>query len=117
MKNYFFVYGTLMAYSGRMYGFSKDASFVTKMTLANHDIYSLGGFPGIKPGAGVVHGELWEVPKESIPVLDRYESEGYLYLRRNVGEYNGVPIQAYIYNNDIDPRFRINSGSWLDRTN
>ena len=112
----FFVYGTLMQYSGRMNAFSPKAQYLNDILIEGYRLYSLGGFPGLTRGGpgDYVKGELWRVPNSDIPKLDRYESEGYLYLRQQINDDDGdEPIYAYIYNHDTSSHTRIESGDWL----
>lgn len=117
----FFVYGTLMEYSGRMTQFSPEALKIDDFVLDGAVIYSLGGYPGLiltDDNTDSVKGEVWFVPDKDIPKLDRYESEGYLYLRQVVTIFNDIdPVSAYIYNHDVNGCTKIPDGNWLQYIN
>ncbi len=68
-----FVYGTLRGggpANGLLAGFRRIGGAVVRGVL--HDVG--GRYPAlVAEGEGVVHGELWEGPGESLPALDAYE--------------------------------------------
>ncbi|MEL1135066.1 gamma-glutamylcyclotransferase family protein [Desulfitobacterium sp. THU1] len=94
-----FVYGTLMSNNriGRTY--LEDAKFLGKGTLKGYALYDLGSYPGIVKEAGKVKGELYSVPADRLPDIDRYEGEGKLYLRKTVtvNQENGENVKAFVY--------------------
>lgn len=93
--NNIFVYGTLMNGQGahdRLNG----ARFLGKAVLRDYEMFSLGGFPGIQPCAGVsVVGELYEIEDETLSNIDAYEGEGSL--------YNREIVKVYTYSDKFDP--------------
>lgn len=100
-----FVYGTLMN-GERAHYMLEDAKFVGKYRLADHAMYRLYSYPGIVPRKGEsVIGEVYEVSKEMLPMMDRYEGEGSLYIRKEVEVSNARDTQsvyAYVYNESVD---------------
>lgn len=104
--NNVFVYGTLMRGESNHEFFLSDDWFISRAIVAGFDMYDIGYYPGIIPGAGNVLGELYEVPVDAIEHLDSLEGEGSLYIRRcvQVIRGNGEPAFAsvYIYNHDVD---------------
>ena len=117
-RTLFFVYGTLMRKDNDLItAFSTKAQYYNDILVEGYQLYSLGSFPGLKHGGpgDYVKGELWSVPNSDIPKLDRYESEGYLYLRQPIDAGDEEePIYAYIYNQSVADRTRIESGDWLE---
>lgn len=109
-----------MQYSGRMNTFSPEARKMDNFILMGAELYSLGGYPGLvlTDNDSTVKGEIWYVPDKDIPNLDRYESEGYLYLRQVVaiGD-DDTSVSAYIYNHDVSSRTKIPDGDWLQYIN
>jgi gamma-glutamylcyclotransferase (GGCT)/AIG2-like uncharacterized protein YtfP len=97
------------------------------MVINGWAMYSLGGYPGIKPVPGdsitvnilrrgeECSDEQWQ---SIIDGFDRYEGyrEGHesnsLYIRRTVPTCNGSAYM-YEYNYEIEGRERIESGDWL----
>lgn len=99
-----FTYGTLMK------GQPAERLMATSVwggncLLKDYAMYNLGSFPGIKKQtAECVLGELWFVDDATLTALDRYESEGSLYLRKQVtvrSAYGPLKAAAYIYNHAV----------------
>jgi len=93
---YVFVYGTLMRNqpNNRVMKEAKG-EFIDEMLLDNHTLYSNVAYPYMVPCfEGFVKGELWQL--WDIEPLDYLESEGYLYKREVVSEYNGFPVYSYL---------------------
>src|SRR5688572_29613338 len=116
---YLFVYGTLM--SGYTANHQLKDSKLVGPASTNGVLYDLQFFPGMKDGAGTVHGELYEVDGETIELLDQYE--GYrkgddtsLYLRVprtvHVAPDKVYYAQTYILNRDVAEYERIACGDW-----
>lgn len=81
-----FVYGTLLAGFGNHRLISQQGGqFVGEAVLPGFELFSFGGFPGIRRTdreGSVVHGEVWNV--EDIAPLDRLEGHPNFYLRTPV---------------------------------
>jgi gamma-glutamylcyclotransferase (GGCT)/AIG2-like uncharacterized protein YtfP len=109
-----FVYGTLMQ-GQRAAHMLAGSRFVGYFQLKDYAMYNLGRYPGIVPCAGeVVLGELYLVSNEMLAVMDEYEAEGDLYLRRKVKVWSGqesADAQVYVYNRDITGYEKM-QGSW-----
>lgn len=96
---YLFVYGTLMSTHDKGRQFLKGARLVGKATLGGYALYDLGSYPGIVAEDNQeVKGELYAIPEESIPGIDRYEGEGSLFVRKKAEiQCQGNTYQAYVY--------------------
>ena len=76
-----FVYGTLM--SGETnHHFLENSICLGTAVAEGYDMYKVGWYPAIIPGDGLAVGELYRVPIEDIPAIDRLEGEGSLYEKR-----------------------------------
>jgi len=84
-----FVYGSLKKgfYNHNIY--LEDVEYIGTGVIDGYDMYSLGKFPAIVEGNGVVYGELYKVTEEELSAIDMLE--GYnpltdtgLYIRRTV---------------------------------
>jgi len=100
-----FVYGTLMN-GQRANSYLNGAEFKGSFCLNGYAKYDLGSFPGIveKENESVV-GEVYAVTEDMLPMMDRYEGEGSLYIRREVIVERGnekVVAWVYIYNHSVD---------------
>jgi len=120
--NHLFVYGTLMSGQKR---FNQVESYV----LSQHDatvrghLHHLGGYPGMKWGDGVVHGQLMELDNVE-ECLERMDSiEGFLGFGRNDSLFDRTIIQVqteqgivwawtYVYAGDVDDDSIIEHGRW-----
>jgi len=97
-----FVYGTLTRGQGAHH-YLENAKYAGEYMLPDYGMYDLGCFPGIKymgSGHGVI-GEVYEIDKDMLLRMDRYEGEGSLYNREEVYVYNAsgtVFTYVYIYN-------------------
>lgn len=88
-------------------------------------LYDLGEYPGLRPGDGVVTGELFEIKDMRIlRDLDEYEKydasdrAGSLYVRRSVRLVEpSVDAWVYFYNEEVPEARRIESGDWADHYN
>jgi gamma-glutamylcyclotransferase (GGCT)/AIG2-like uncharacterized protein YtfP len=116
-----FVYGSLLR-GMSLFSHMQGSTFLgPAFTYA--DMFFLGFYPGIIPGDQVVYGELYEVPLELLPEIDKVEdyieidSESSLYLRRPIAAYRfcdgqKVDASAYYYNRDSKDKPRIKSGDY-----
>lgn len=110
-----FVYGTLMK-KGSASHYMRDADFLGDATLPGYAMYDLGWYPGIlnREGSAVL-GEVYLVSEEMLKDMDRYEGEGFLYMRKTVpvtGLDGYEEAQAYVYLRPVDEAQRICSGRW-----
>jgi len=111
-----FVYGTLRAGhpNSARFGLDGKAPCVSNVKLMGHQLFDLGWYPGIRPGAGYVVGDLFDVEDSQWAELDAYEGVPSLYTREtvSVGGFSGV--QVYIYHADINKQ-PIASGDWFNK--
>ena len=77
-------------------------------------MYDLGSFPAIKAeGKGTIYGEVYTIKKDMLPSMDRYEGEGYLYVRKEVCvKKESESIFAYVYEYKGEPEGRLVEGRW-----
>ena len=73
-----FVYGTLKS-DGAANDFMEGRLLGSATTEPGFRLYTAGWYPCMVPDAGgiAVEGELWEVPRASLPNLDRHEGSGF----------------------------------------
>lgn len=105
-----FVYGSLKK------GFHNDhylreSKFISK-AFTSHlhwEMISLGGFPAVILGKGIVLGELYEVNDRTLINLDRLEGEGHFYTKQLIpvtvpigGSYN----IAFMYILNTPPKYK-----------
>jgi len=115
-----FVYGTLLKGMEREFVLS-DSQYLGPAVF-QAQLFDLGDYPGIKVGRGLVIGELYEITRVTLDLLDKLE--GYkiceendsLYLRREVEirRISGGSVQAfcYFYNHGIKNRNLIINGDY-----
>jgi gamma-glutamylcyclotransferase (GGCT)/AIG2-like uncharacterized protein YtfP len=87
--------------------------------LSHADLYDLGGFPGARPGEGVIHGDLLVVEDRGLDVMDRIEGHPRYFRRERVevATEDGV-VPAWIYwasEEMVAGRARIPGGDWFRR--
>ena len=121
------VYGTLMSHSGSIRSglLSKHAELVGPCEIRG-DLYSVGSaFPALRPGDGVVKGELWRTdnPYATASLLRMTDGiEGYRPEDPEHSMYRRVAVQliepdvvawTYVWNREPDRHLtRIPSGDW-----
>lgn len=130
----FFFYGTLIAGSGNPAATAAHALLreLGPATTEGH-LHAipdpLGWYPALLPGAGTVHGRLYEAApgfgEAELARLDAYEdfdpadSSESLYLREMIGLSGGGEAQAYRFNQPLPPAARPIPGgdfrAWLAR--
>lgn len=90
--------------------------------LVEGRLFDLGEYPGLVPGAGSVHAELYEVvDRQAFRVIDGFEQydptdvEQSLYLRRAVRLVRPqLDAWVYVYNRRINTAPEIKSGDWIE---
>ncbi|MDD4296230.1 MAG: gamma-glutamylcyclotransferase [Ruminiclostridium sp.] len=107
-----FVYGTLMKNNCHGVTYLSNARFLGDCVLKGYALYDFGAYPGIvEDQSSSVKGELYEVSSDSIPAIDRYEGEGYLYKRKRIDVYSSnhsvYSALTYVYNQSTDGRIKI----------
>lgn len=121
-SDYVAVYGSLRAGFGLPDRPAIDEDLVVDRgaCLISGRLYDLGDYPGLVPGDGVVHGELFELRDLAVlKAFDKYERydarnpEKSLYLRRAVRLVH-PPCDAwvYVYNQSLHSAYHIASGDW-----
>ena len=100
-----FVYGSLMK-GQSAHELIKDSVCRGKYALKDYAMFDLGAYPGIKERNGeTVVGEVYVINKNLIPELDRYESEGSLFVRKQlevVSDKEKITANAYVYLGSVE---------------
>jgi len=113
-----FVYGTLRRGQPAQ-GMLEGARFVAEArTAPRYELLDLGAFPAMADGGKTaVAGEVYAVPPDLLPVLDRYEDCPHLYRRVAIDLADGSKALAYLVRRErLAPRFApIPGGDWLAR--
>ena len=93
-----FVYGTLMK-GETNHHYLENSKFLAKTTIKGYDMYSVGWYPAIVAGDGLIVGELYQVAKEDMQSIDNLEGEGSLYIKRceSISDANGNKTRAFVY--------------------
>jgi gamma-glutamylcyclotransferase (GGCT)/AIG2-like uncharacterized protein YtfP len=89
-----FVYGTLLRGEANHH-FLQGAEFWGIDRLANAQLFDLGEYPMILPGAGIVQGEIYLVNEEILMKLDVLEEHPIVYCRTHVTLQSGTAAQVY----------------------
>lgn len=116
--SFVFVYGTLRTGYGLNHRLVKDCGglLVGPAFVHGFDCYCLGRFPAMVRGIGTVHGELWRVKSDSLPILDRIEGTPYLYQRESVRCVAPGCIEvetfAYVFHHSTKGMRQIADGRW-----
>ncbi len=112
-----FVYGTLKR-GFRAHNILRNANYIGKAkTDARYQLYKVNWFPGMvfdERQQGGVHGELYEIAKETFVALDSYEGAPDLFKRQTIFLDDGEEAIAYIFNKDAHDLERIESGEWTE---
>lgn len=114
-----FVYGSLKRGYGANARYLQSEKFVD-CGVINGTLVNLGAFPGfIQKGTDLVKGELYELSKQALASVDRYEGNGSLYDRImvTVTMPDGRNLRAWTYEfSRKDDKFveqnRIPTGEW-----
>lgn len=112
------VYGSLKQGYGNNRVMGNSKLLGTTKTEPKFEMYSLGGFPGIKPGETPIEIEVFEVSEpETEMAIDRLE--GYTEGNEEHNFYNKEVIKTkfgeafiYTYNYNINEDNKIESGKW-----
>ena len=101
-----FVYGTLLEGEGNHSYYLQGSRCKGKAAVSGYEMYDIGAFPGIVPGAGSIPGEVYEVEYETLQNLDYLEGEGSLYIRKSAHVKMSTGESAfawiYVYNGSIE---------------
>jgi molybdenum cofactor guanylyltransferase len=89
-----FVYGTLLAGESN-HGLLANAEFLGADRLRNAQLYDLGEYPMMLPGAGVVTGEVYRVTADTLAALDIVEEHPEIYFRGQIILESGRSSQVY----------------------
>lgn len=95
----------------------RNAELVGEDILRGWDMYSLGGFPGVKQGEGAICVEVYDVNEEELQDLDYLE--GYYPDNPERGLYNRVRVSTscgeaflYTYNGEVAKHNQVVGGNW-----
>lgn len=101
-----FVYGTLLRGEGNHDYYLQGNRCKGKATVSGYEMYNIGAYPGIVPGARSIPGEVYEVDYETLQNLDDLEGEGSLYIRKSVPVKMSTGESAfawiYVYNGSVE---------------
>jgi len=91
-----FVYGTLKRgfFNNQVLG---DSPFVRDAVIWGFTLIDLGPFPGLVAAASSVVGEVFEVDKKTLSMVDQLDGNGRLYTRIKVDIGNGEWAYTYLY--------------------
>lgn len=110
-----FVYGSLKQ-GFHNHRLMEGATYVGEAQVAGAKMFSLGSFPAVVHGTGVVYGEVWEVSGAQAQALDRLEGHPTFYKREELlvemddGELHSAWV--YIYQGDTSRNRHIEGGVW-----
>ena len=110
-----FVYGTLLR-GERAHGLLRRARYLGPASAGpGYELLDFGFYPAVRarPGAGCVQGELYGVPGEEMPAIDRYEGEEFLRVR--VAIAGGGWAETYLLGWEPLAAPVIPSGDWRRR--
>jgi gamma-glutamylcyclotransferase (GGCT)/AIG2-like uncharacterized protein YtfP len=126
-REWVFVYGTLRR--GGSNAFRMEGALFRGTARVEGELHAITWYPGLslKPGAGWVIGELYEVRPEQMRALDEFEGlpagevEGSEYRRvkamvqlQEATEQGPVPAWIYEWKGPVSPENKVISGDWLD---
>jgi len=84
IKNYLFVYGSLLSHNSHHH-LLEGNRFIGNAILEDYALYKIAWYPGIIPKKGAkVLGEVYEIDKNTLKIIDEFEDEGELYQRKKV---------------------------------
>lgn len=121
-KQTFAVYGTLRLNQGNYERILKNNSkHIKTINIPGFEMFSLGGFPGIKRSSNensTIVADLFEVScpetKRRLDILEGYNkgTDSGMYLRRKVKLHNEEDCEIYIWNYEDRGTF-IENGDWV----
>jgi len=92
-----FVYGTLLAGEENHHVLERARPIGRACTKPCFRLLDLGPYPAMLPGGETgVHGEVYEVDKETLEVLDALEDHPQLYRRTAIPLDDGTVAEAYL---------------------
>lgn len=116
-KKMIFVYGTLLKgeYNHNLMTSSRFIKYGE--TLPGYDLFDLGAYPALaEGGSGAVKGEVYEVAREDLKLIDSLEGHPDWYERKQVALKDGSVVETYIMpRHDINDYPIIDSGDWRKR--
>lgn len=107
------VYGSLRRKQGNSHWMT-HATWLGDYVLEGYDLYDLGLYPAVVPGAGKVYCEVYRITSSILAELDELKSNCKAYRRELINTPYGS-AWIYLYLNVLDGRPRIASGDWLQR--
>ena len=108
-----FVYGSLRRKQGNSHWMT-NAQWLGDFSVENHQLYSLGHYPGAVPGNGSVLGEVYRIDASTLGELDALRTAGGEYKRQLIQTpYGGAWM--YVYQRSVEGKTLIESGDGLDR--
>lgn len=115
-----FVYGTLkQGHYNHSVMERAMGEFISEDSIADgmFTMWDLGAYPALELSSlahtSVIHGEVYEVPEEGIPVLDRLEGYPNLYNRMEVELLSGETALVYFMTSvNLKYATRIPEGNW-----
>lgn len=111
-----FVYGTLMREQANSRVLEGETYLGPAKTKAMYSLLNLGGCPGMVPGDMSVSGELYEIRRGMLILLDMIEGHPNLYRRERIFLDNSEEVISYIFQNNFSfPCPEIASGDWRKR--
>ncbi len=83
-------------------------------TPPHYTLLDLGDYPALAPGGETaVVGEVYEVPPELLPELDRLEEHPHVYVRQDLTLADGRLVQTYLLHERLRSRYRaLPGGDW-----
>ena len=130
MPDLLFVYGTLMSHTGtpKARQLMAEADSLGAASIAGR-LYRIDWYPGLVPGEGRVHGEIFRLrtPAASLEWLDAYEGivpgdggqnrHEYERVRRPVTLADGRVVEAwvYLYLRDVSAATPVADGRWAGK--
>ena len=110
-----FVYGSLRQY-GALHDYLNSSDFLgEKKTQKGFTLFSLGPFPAmVRTGEGVVVGEVYEVNKQVLSILDQVEGHPDFYVRTLIVLEDGEQVEAYLLPGEPYNCAVVQSGDWMD---